>query len=262
MALSNDEILDAIANMTVQQAADLVKAMEEKFGVSAAAPVDVSDKLFKFPANISVVIYIYNNSEKIIKCLEHLTKQTFFPSEIILIDDCSTDESCANCTYVAKILAEKGFVISVHKTNKHLGINATRNWSITLAQKKYILFLDCDELLHSESLEYLFRMSEISEADVIYSKSAEDEALKEIKYPIVLSSNIDGRMFDVEKNLSYWSASRKIFKREFLIDNKINFATDRTIDIKNKKVSQEALFVYQCVLLAKNYIVIPTKFYT
>ncbi|MBQ2315545.1 MAG: 50S ribosomal protein L7/L12 [Treponema sp.] len=39
MALTNDEILDAIANMTVQQAADLVKAMEEKFGVSAAAPV-------------------------------------------------------------------------------------------------------------------------------------------------------------------------------------------------------------------------------
>ena len=39
MALSNDELLDAIANMTVQQAADLVKAMEEKFGVTAAAPV-------------------------------------------------------------------------------------------------------------------------------------------------------------------------------------------------------------------------------
>jgi len=42
MALSNDEILDAIANLTVQQAADLVKAMEEKFGVSAAAPVAVA----------------------------------------------------------------------------------------------------------------------------------------------------------------------------------------------------------------------------
>ncbi|WP_288603373.1 50S ribosomal protein L7/L12 [uncultured Treponema sp.] len=41
-ALTNDEILEAIANMTVQQAADLVKAMEEKFGVSAAAPVAVS----------------------------------------------------------------------------------------------------------------------------------------------------------------------------------------------------------------------------
>ena len=41
MALSNDEILEAIAAMTVQQAADLVKAMEEKFGVTAAAPVMV-----------------------------------------------------------------------------------------------------------------------------------------------------------------------------------------------------------------------------
>ncbi|MBQ9630815.1 MAG: 50S ribosomal protein L7/L12 [Treponema sp.] len=40
-ALTNDEILEAIANMTVQQAADLVKAMEEKFGVTAAAPVAV-----------------------------------------------------------------------------------------------------------------------------------------------------------------------------------------------------------------------------
>jgi len=41
-ALTNDQILDAIANMTVQQAADLVKAMEEKFGVTAAAPVAVA----------------------------------------------------------------------------------------------------------------------------------------------------------------------------------------------------------------------------
>ena len=41
-ALTNEEILDAIANMTVQQAADLVKAMEEKFGVTAAAPVAVA----------------------------------------------------------------------------------------------------------------------------------------------------------------------------------------------------------------------------
>ena len=39
MALTNEEISDAIAAMTVQQAADLVKAMEEKFGVTAAVAV-------------------------------------------------------------------------------------------------------------------------------------------------------------------------------------------------------------------------------
>ncbi|MFZ2636062.1 MAG: 50S ribosomal protein L7/L12 [Rectinemataceae bacterium] len=38
-ALSTDQILDAIASMTVLEVADLVKAMEAKFGVTAAAPV-------------------------------------------------------------------------------------------------------------------------------------------------------------------------------------------------------------------------------
>jgi len=36
-ALSSEQVLDAIANMSVMQVVDLVKAMEEKFGVSAAA---------------------------------------------------------------------------------------------------------------------------------------------------------------------------------------------------------------------------------
>ncbi len=40
--LTKEEILEAIANMTVLEVSELVKAMEEKFGVSAAAPVAVA----------------------------------------------------------------------------------------------------------------------------------------------------------------------------------------------------------------------------
>jgi large subunit ribosomal protein L7/L12 len=40
--LSKDEILEAIGNMTVLELADLVKEMEEKFGVTAAAPVAIA----------------------------------------------------------------------------------------------------------------------------------------------------------------------------------------------------------------------------
>ncbi len=39
MSLSNEEIIDAIAGKTLIEVMELVKAMEEKFGVSAAAPV-------------------------------------------------------------------------------------------------------------------------------------------------------------------------------------------------------------------------------
>ncbi|MCX4193902.1 50S ribosomal protein L7/L12 [Methylophaga sp. OBS1] len=39
MAVSKDDILEAISNMTVVEVVDLIEAMEEKFGVTAAAPV-------------------------------------------------------------------------------------------------------------------------------------------------------------------------------------------------------------------------------
>jgi len=42
MAVSSEEILDAISNMTVVEVVDLISAMEEKFGVSAAAAVAVA----------------------------------------------------------------------------------------------------------------------------------------------------------------------------------------------------------------------------
>jgi len=37
--MNKDEIVDAIGNLTVLELAELVKALEEKFGVTAAAPV-------------------------------------------------------------------------------------------------------------------------------------------------------------------------------------------------------------------------------
>lgn len=42
MALSNEDILNAISNMSVMDVVELIKAMEDKFGVSAAAPVAVA----------------------------------------------------------------------------------------------------------------------------------------------------------------------------------------------------------------------------
>jgi len=42
MAVAKEEILETIANMTVMEVVELVKAMEDKFGVSAAAPVAVA----------------------------------------------------------------------------------------------------------------------------------------------------------------------------------------------------------------------------
>lgn len=42
MAVSKEDILETIANMSVMEVVDLISAMEEKFGVSAAAPVAIA----------------------------------------------------------------------------------------------------------------------------------------------------------------------------------------------------------------------------
>jgi large subunit ribosomal protein L7/L12 len=49
-ALTNDQILEAVGNMTVLEISELVKAMEEKFDVSAAAPVMVAGGAAAGPA--------------------------------------------------------------------------------------------------------------------------------------------------------------------------------------------------------------------
>ena len=50
MAVSKDEILDAISNMTLIQVTELISAMEEKFGVTAAAPVAAAAAAAAAPA--------------------------------------------------------------------------------------------------------------------------------------------------------------------------------------------------------------------
>lgn len=83
MAVSKDEILDAIANMSVMEVADLIKAMEEKFGVTAAAAVAVAQgpaggadaAASDAPSEVSVIIKSADPAKKIaaIKVVREIT---------------------------------------------------------------------------------------------------------------------------------------------------------------------------------------------
>jgi large subunit ribosomal protein L7/L12 len=73
-ALTTDQILEAIASMTVLEVSELVKAMEEKFGVSAAAPVAVAAvgaapgaaaEAVEEKTEFNVILKAYDDSKKI-----------------------------------------------------------------------------------------------------------------------------------------------------------------------------------------------------
>jgi large subunit ribosomal protein L7/L12 len=75
MAATKEEILEAIASMTVLEVSELVKMMEEKFGVSAAAPVAIAavggaggaaaDSAAEEQTEFDVVLKAYDDSKKI-----------------------------------------------------------------------------------------------------------------------------------------------------------------------------------------------------
>jgi len=79
MALSRDDILEAIANMSVMDVVELVKAMEDKFGVSAAAAVAVAAPAASAPAaeektEFNVVMTSFGeNKIEVIKVIRALT---------------------------------------------------------------------------------------------------------------------------------------------------------------------------------------------
>jgi len=73
MAATKEEILEAIASMTVMEVSELVKAMEEKFGVSAAAPVAMAAPMagaapaaaVEEQTEFNVVLKAFDESKKI-----------------------------------------------------------------------------------------------------------------------------------------------------------------------------------------------------
>jgi large subunit ribosomal protein L7/L12 len=73
MAATKEEIIEAISSMTVLEVSELVKALEEKFGVSAAAPVAVAapaagtaaPEAVEEKTEFNVVLKAYDDTKKI-----------------------------------------------------------------------------------------------------------------------------------------------------------------------------------------------------
>ena len=79
MAVSKDEILDTISNMTVMEVVDLIDAMEEKFGVSAAAaavaaPVAVAAEVAEEQTEFDVMLTSFGEKKvAVIKVVRAIT---------------------------------------------------------------------------------------------------------------------------------------------------------------------------------------------
>ncbi|MBR2988532.1 MAG: glycosyltransferase family 2 protein, partial [Clostridia bacterium] len=96
---------------------------------------------------VSIIMPTYNSAKFIGESITSVLNQTYTDWELIIVDDCSTD----NTEEIVTSFGDER--ISYIKNEVNSGAAVSRNRAIDLAQGKWIAFLDSDDLYKSEKLE-------------------------------------------------------------------------------------------------------------
>ena len=102
----------------------------------------------------SILVPVYNVEKYIKRCIDSLKKQTLEDIEIILVDDGSTDGSSQ---VIRELLPKASFPYTlIEKENG--GAGSARNAGLRAATAQWISFIDSDDGLHPEFLEYFYML--------------------------------------------------------------------------------------------------------
>ena len=111
---------------------------------------------------ISVIIPTYNRARTIERSVSSVRKQSYQDIEIIVVDDCSTDETES----VIKSMSDCR--ITYYKLERNSGACTARNKGIELAHGEYIAFQDSDDEWHENKLDLQLRALLDNSADIVF----------------------------------------------------------------------------------------------
>jgi len=115
---------------------------------------------------ISVIVPVYNVSEYLKQCIDSIINQSYFNLEIILIDDGSTDGSGDICEEYKN---QDSRIVLIHQENG--GLSAARNSGIDISKGNYITFIDSDDYIDTDYIEYLYKLLADNNADISLCQS-------------------------------------------------------------------------------------------
>lgn len=167
-------------------------------------------------AKVSVVITIYNVKDWVARCLQSVVDQSLRDIEIVVVDDCTPDDSMQVVEQFAK--DDPRFRLIAHDRNR--GLMQARRTGYMAAAGDYVLFCDSDDYLPLDAVEKLYNKAVLTGADIVsgdmtlvFSGNKSD-----IKRVSKLSFGSD--MLSVYKSLLvseyHHNLCGKIFKRELL----------------------------------------------
>lgn len=146
---------------------------------------------------VSIITPAYNSSKYLPETIKSVLNQTFTDWEMIIVDDCSKDNTYSVCCDFAK----KDNRIKVFRHEQNSGVASARNTALMYAKGEYIAFLDSDDLWKEEKLEK--QLSFMKDNDYAFSYTAyqtfnsfSGELNKVINVPCIMTYN------DIFKNTS------------------------------------------------------------
>lgn len=116
-------------------------------------PIATNKILFSFHMTdyglVSIITPTYNSVAFVAETIESIIAQTYLNWELLVTDDCSTDETCS----IIERYAAADKRIKLFRLDTNSGAGSARNFSIDRAQGRYIAFCDSDDRWYPEKLE-------------------------------------------------------------------------------------------------------------
>lgn len=113
---------------------------------------------------VSVIVPIYKVEKYIYRCVDSIINQTYENLEIILVNDGSPDR----CGEMAEEYSRQDPRIKViHKKNG--GLSDARNYGMKMVTGEYTVFLDSDDWMEHQAIEYMVEKAKEYEADIVQS---------------------------------------------------------------------------------------------
>ena len=114
---------------------------------------------------VSVIIPAYNSEKTIERAIRSALDQVNVEVELIVVNDCSSDETY----HIIKGLAEIDERIKLYSNNQNLGVAQTRNIGCSHAKGKYIAFLDSDDFWELDKLNTQLEVMKSEHAQLSYT---------------------------------------------------------------------------------------------
>ena len=209
----------------------------------------------------SVIIPVYNRPEPVKFAIQSVLNQTYQDWECIVVDDASTD-----CTpQVCAELADSDSRIHFYSLSKNGGVSMARNYGldhISNREDGYILFLDSDNRLTSNTMSTLKEVIEKNPVDMVVFAYDQQGLPFEPPYHQMLDRTwIRNRILPQHLNILPQSAGflepyvwNKCYKKTLISDHFIRFDEWR-------RVWEDNAFVIQCLDKCSEIILIPDNLY-